>query len=480
MGRDDNAIQTRAAATVEAAAGPSMADVIASLVVSGDISQLSNVQLAWYYRHRCEALGLDPASKPFDVLTLQGKKILYLNRGGTDQLARIHRVNRRVVDGPKVIDLGGSKQVYVLIEATTPDGRSEQEIATVPLQDPANVLMKCVSKGKRRATISITSAGALDEDELETIPAHLKAPAPPIELDVPAPPKQLSAAAPRPAAPLEDLLADLASAETFEAVVACYAERFRALVASVPADADAQAAVLTTAGDACIARLEGPLALGKQRARFGVLAKIVAADPALWTKGFPAAMGDFLVAVDGVELPAEAVDLWIKHRPALAGLPAPLRELAWKALCKRTEDVGGMKNAKAWLKKAIAVEDARRGTDPEPPRGGGAPTPAADAPVEATAPAVSADARSADEARLLAAITALRACHGPAHVARHHAAHAHELPPAARERYRAFAITHLVSEYPASCVGTGDAVRLLDEAEAARVAKALGGEEKAA
>ena len=40
------------------------------------------------------------------------------------------------------------------------------------------------------------------------------------------------------------------------------------------------------------------------------------------------------------------------------------REAAWKALCKRTEEEGKMKNAKVWLKKAIAEEDARRTNAP--------------------------------------------------------------------------------------------------------------------
>ena len=52
--------------------------------------------------------------------------------------------------------------------------------------------------------------------------------------------------------------------------------------------------------------------------------------------------------------------MWMKHRAELAALSAPDRESAWKALCKRTEEVGKMKNAKVWLKKAIAEEDARR------------------------------------------------------------------------------------------------------------------------
>ena len=52
--------------------------------------------------------------------------------------------------------------------------------------------------------------------------------------------------------------------------------------------------------------------------------------------------------------------MWIKHRAEIAELSAEHKEAAWKALCARTEVVGKLKNAKVWLKRAIAEEDARR------------------------------------------------------------------------------------------------------------------------
>lgn len=74
----------------------------------------------------------------------------------------------------------------------------------------------------------------------------------------------------------------------------------------------------------------------------------------------PAAAEGFYARIGEIELPGEAVSVWMSHRPKLAALTGPEREAAWKALVKRTEEVGKMKNAKVWLKKAIAEEDARR------------------------------------------------------------------------------------------------------------------------
>lgn len=81
----------------------------------------------------------------------------------------------------------------------------------------------------------------------------------------------------------------------------------------------------------------------------------------------PAALVAFNARVAEIELPGDAVAVWIKHRNELAPLSATDRESAWRSLCKRVEDVGKMTNAKVWLKKAIAERDAQQ---PDPPPDG--------------------------------------------------------------------------------------------------------------
>ena len=61
--------------------------------------------------------------------------------------ARGHaRPQPRIIDGPRVMDLAGTKLVYAVCRATLPGGRYETTTATVPLVDPVNVLMKCETK----------------------------------------------------------------------------------------------------------------------------------------------------------------------------------------------------------------------------------------------------------------------------------------------------------------------------------------------
>ena len=209
------------------------ARVVESLVLRGDISALNPEERAKFYVQLCEQLGLNPASQPLVPLRLNGKEILYVSKTATDQLAAIHRLNREIVDGPKIIDVAGTKCAYALCRATHPNGRIETAIATVPVTDPANLLMKVETKAKRRATLSILGLGLLDESEIETIPARERAPG----MSYSAPAGAEASAAPahgevvdaegEDVAPtaLDKLADDLASAETLDAVRAALSDR---------------------------------------------------------------------------------------------------------------------------------------------------------------------------------------------------------------------------------------------------------------
>ena len=77
----------------------------------------------------------------------------------------------------------------------------------------------------------------------------------------------------------------------------------------------------------------------------------------------PTALDGFLARVAEIELPGEAVAVWMKWRAEVEALPSAVSESAWAALCKRTEEVGKMRNAATWLRKCIAEEDTRRASD---------------------------------------------------------------------------------------------------------------------
>lgn len=146
------------------------ADVIEQVIVKGDLARLSADERVAYYRAVCESVGLNPLTKPFEYITLQGKLTLYARRDATDQLRRIYGVSVEIVARERLDD------VYVVTaRATTADGRRDESTGVVTIGRAtgdalANALMKAETKAKRRVTLSICGLGTLDETEVETIP----------------------------------------------------------------------------------------------------------------------------------------------------------------------------------------------------------------------------------------------------------------------------------------------------------------------
>ena len=266
--------------------------VIASIVARGDLSCLNSADRADHYVRMCEGLGLNPHAQPFAYIKLGGKEVLYATRIATDQLAKNHNLDRVIIDGPKVIDVGGTKMAYALCRATLPSGRVETATATTPLRDPVNALMTVETKAKRRATLAILGLGLLDEMELETIPDSAKRAGPKVQLPL-LEREPVGPCGPRDPGDDEDMAPD-------------------------------------TRG---------------------------AAKPLV---EIPEVVADFRERLEEIELPGEAVAVWMRYRADIAKLDERWRQWAWTALCATTERVGKMKNTKVWLKKCIAEEEARR------------------------------------------------------------------------------------------------------------------------
>lgn len=152
---------------------PTQLKVLEQVVVQGDLSKMSTADRLAYYRNVCESLGLNPFTRPFDYISLDGKLTLYAKKDCTDQLRARHRVTMNLVSHERMDDL-----YIVTARATLPDGRSDEEIGAVSIvglkgQALANAMMKAVTKAKRRVTLSVVGLGWLDETEIDTIPNAL-------------------------------------------------------------------------------------------------------------------------------------------------------------------------------------------------------------------------------------------------------------------------------------------------------------------
>ena len=143
---------------------------LSKLVLKGDLSGLSEQETMEYYLRFCEHLGLDPVTRPFDLLVLKGKKVLYAHKGCTDQLRMKYGVSVTDLRGEV---LGDCYRVTAL--GRDHKGRTDAATGVVKISglkgdDYANAVMKAETKAKRRLTLSLCGLGMLDESEIETIP----------------------------------------------------------------------------------------------------------------------------------------------------------------------------------------------------------------------------------------------------------------------------------------------------------------------
>ena len=150
------------------------ADTMSKLVLRGDMSGLSEDQKVEYYACLCKSMGLNPATKPFQIIKFQGREIMYATKDCTEQLRKIYGVSICELD--KLFQDG----LYIVTaKAQDKEGRYDAATGVISITNlkgdaMANAIMKAESKAKRRVTLSICGLGMLDESETDTIGKYQK------------------------------------------------------------------------------------------------------------------------------------------------------------------------------------------------------------------------------------------------------------------------------------------------------------------
>lgn len=181
----------------------SSGEIAEAAILRGNLKDLTSQQRVQHYLNVCESLGLNPYTKPFDYIELDGPGkdadgnkertlTLYAKRDAADQLRKLQGVSIKVISRETIDSIH-----VVTVQAFTPDGRTDEAIGVVPIgkeggewkksergknyfegdgtivpfapADMANALMKAETKAKRRVTLSICGLGFIDETEIETI-----------------------------------------------------------------------------------------------------------------------------------------------------------------------------------------------------------------------------------------------------------------------------------------------------------------------
>jgi hypothetical protein len=144
-------------------------NILERVMIVGDLAQLSAQERVQYYGAVCKSIGLNPLTRPFEYITLNGRLTLYARKDATDQLRKINGISIERPDIRFEDDF-----IIVTVAARDAAGRSDSDIGVVSRKDMrgdfGNALMKAVTKAKRRVTLSICGLGLLDESEIESIP----------------------------------------------------------------------------------------------------------------------------------------------------------------------------------------------------------------------------------------------------------------------------------------------------------------------
>lgn len=148
--------------------------IIENVLVNGDLGQLAEEDRLKYYSALCQSLGLNPLTKPFEYLKLQGKTILYARAACADQLRQIRKVS---VESVVFCEKDGILSATVKVRDS--EGRTDVATGVVSVghlkgEAKATAVMKCETKAKRRATLSLCGLGMIDESDAEMLKNEAK------------------------------------------------------------------------------------------------------------------------------------------------------------------------------------------------------------------------------------------------------------------------------------------------------------------
>ena len=124
-------------------------ELISNLVLNGDIGKMTDLMKVQYYNQLCHSLNLNPVTRPFQLISFQGKSVLYATKDATEQLRKLNVVS--VVELSQEIKDGLS-----ISKCKVQDSNNRFDIATgvvvtagLKAGDLANAIMKSETKAKR-------------------------------------------------------------------------------------------------------------------------------------------------------------------------------------------------------------------------------------------------------------------------------------------------------------------------------------------
>lgn len=144
--------------------------VLEKAALMGDLSKMTPMERLTYYHGVCQSLGLNPLTRPFQYITLNGRLTLYATKDCTDQLRSVKTIS---IDSTER-DVSDPDFATWVVTGHDRNGRTDTDIGSVSIKGlageaKANAIMKALTKAKRRLTLSLAGLGMLDESELDGV-----------------------------------------------------------------------------------------------------------------------------------------------------------------------------------------------------------------------------------------------------------------------------------------------------------------------
>ena len=169
--------------------GNNKSQELEKIILNSDLSSLSGEQRVNFYYQVCAQYGLDPFTRPFEFIKMNGKLVLYATKSCASALQELKSISVEIVKQEAFQDVWIVTVRGTRADEKAADGRVIAEnVGITPIKglsgdQLSNSIMKAVTKAQRRLILQMCGLGSTDETELQSIANVSPQPVVKVEVD---------------------------------------------------------------------------------------------------------------------------------------------------------------------------------------------------------------------------------------------------------------------------------------------------------
>ena len=169
--------------------GNNKSQELEKIILNSDLSSLTAEQRVNFYYQVCDQYGLDPFTRPFEFIKMNGKLVLYATKSCASALQELKSISVEIVKQEAFQDVWIVTVRGTRADEKAADGRVIAEnVGITPIKglsgdQLSNSIMKAVTKAQRRLILQMCGLGSTDETELQSIANVSPQPVVKVEVD---------------------------------------------------------------------------------------------------------------------------------------------------------------------------------------------------------------------------------------------------------------------------------------------------------